>query len=138
RALSFEANLGQAAREVRFQARAARYVASFSPDQVTLSLARPGTAEGSASRVRMKFIGARADARIEGLESRVARSQYYLGPDPARWVTDVPHYGRVRYDQLYPGIDLIFYGGPDDLEYDFVVAPGARPETIRIAFGGVN
>src|SRR3989442_7217121 len=137
-ALSFEANLGQAARDVRFQTRAAGYLALFSPDRVPLSLARPGMAGGPAARVRMNFIGARADARIEGLESRVARSHYYLGPDPARWVTDVPHYGRVRYDQLYPGIDLIFYGQPDDLEYDFAVAPGARPETIRIAFGGVK
>ena len=137
RDLTFEANLGQAACDVRFQARAAAYDATFSPDKVTLTLTGPRQTGGTATRIGMRFAGA-PDARIEGLEPVTTRSHYYLDPDPSRWVSNVPHYGRIRYTQVYPGIDVEFYGEPDDLEYDFVVAPGARPESIRIDFEGVN
>ena len=135
--LSFEANLGQAACDIRFQARAATYDATFSPDQVTLTLTGPRQAGGAATRIGMRFAGA-PDAQIEGLEPVATRSHYYVDPDPSRWVSNVPHYGRIRYTQVYPGIDVVFHGEPDDLEYDFVVAPGASPESIRIDFDGVS
>ena len=137
RDLTFEANLGQAACDIRFEARAATYDATFSPDQVTLTLTRPRPTGGAPTRIGMRFAGA-PDAQIEGLEPVATRSHYYVDPDPSRWVSNVPHYGRIRYAQVYPGIDVEFHGEPDDLEYDFVVAPGASPESIRIDFEGVS
>jgi hypothetical protein len=137
RDLTFEANLGQAACDIRFEARAATYDATFSPDQVTLTLTGPRQTGGAATRIGMRFAGA-PDAQIEGLEPVATRRHDYLDPDPSRWVSNVPHYGRIRYAQVYPGIDVEFHGEPDDLEYDFVVASGARPESIRIDFDGVS
>jgi hypothetical protein len=86
----------------------------------------------------MRVVGAPARPLIEGLEERPGRSHYFIGADPQRWRTDVPHYGRVRYRQVYPGIDLIFHGRGGRLEYDFVVAPGADPRHIRVAFEGAR
>jgi hypothetical protein len=60
------------------------------------------------------------------------------GDDPGRWRTDIPTFAGVRYHDVYPGIDLAYHGNGGELEYDFVVAPGADPATIRLAFGGVD
>src|SRR2546427_1923700 len=61
-----------------------------------------------------------------------------MGSDPANWRTDVPTYAKVRYKNVYPGIDLIYYGTQRQLEYDFVVSPGADPKRIRLGFQGVD
>jgi len=74
-------------------------------------------------------------ARGEALDQLPGVSNYYIGNDPKRWRTDVPHFARVRYHGVYPGIDLIYYGNAEGkLEYDFVVRPGANPHQIHIAF----
>jgi hypothetical protein len=73
-----------------------------------------------------------AEIREEG------SSNYFAGKDPDNWVTNVPHYGRVRYEDVYPGIDLVYYGNRHRLEYDFVVAPGADPRAIHLAFRGAD
>ncbi|RKT44452.1 SBBP repeat-containing protein [Thiocapsa rosea] len=90
--------------------------------------------------VRMRLEGATRNPapRITGLERRPGISNYYLGKDPAKWHSGVPHYAKVQYDQVYPGIDLVFYGNPRELEYDLVVAPGADPSQIRLAFEGAD
>lgn len=67
-----------------------------------------------------------------------AKSSYFTGSDPKQWTTDVPNYAKVKYEQVYPGIDLIFYGNPQKLEYDFVVAPGANPQQIKLSFTGAQ
>ena len=64
--------------------------------------------------------------------------QLLLGNDPAKWHTSVPTYARVRYAGVYPGVDLIYYGNQRQLEYDFVVAPGADPKPIRLRFDGAK
>ena len=56
----------------------------------------------------------------------------------ANWHTDVPNFARLQYSQVYPGIDLIYYGSNNRLEYDFVVAPGADPAAIRMRFQGAG
>jgi hypothetical protein len=61
-------------------------------------------------------------------------SIYDISKDPKQWRTNVPHYAKVHYEAVYPGIDLVYYGNQRRLEYDFVVAPGADPKAIRLAF----
>src|SRR5205814_2409450 len=72
------------------------------------------------------------------LDELPGKSNYLLGNDPSRWRTNVPTYRKVKYQDAYPGIDLVFYGNQRQLEYDFVVAPGADPAAIRLAFHGAR
>jgi hypothetical protein len=90
------------------------------------------------STVRMKFAGANPHATIEGLDRLPGITNYFIGNDPTKWRTNISHYGKVRYRDLYPGIDLVFYGNPQQLEYDLIVRPGAQPSMIQLAFEGAN
>ncbi len=66
------------------------------------------------------------------------KSNYFLGNDPAKWRTGVPQFSRVRYDNIYPGINLVFYGSQGQLEYDFQVAPGSDPAQAELEFDGAK
>ncbi|EGV15882.1 DUF7948 domain-containing protein [Thiocapsa marina] len=88
--------------------------------------------------LRLGFEGANVAPRIAGLEPLGGHSNYLLGNDPGKWRTAIPHYGRVKVSQLYPGIDLVLYGNPQHLEYDFLVAPGADPGQIRLSLRGAE
>ena len=80
----------------------------------------------------MKLLGANPDAKVTGLEELPGKSNYFLGNDPKKWRTNVPHFARVRFEDVYPGIDLVYYGTEQgQLEYDFIVHPGADPAIIR-------
>src|SRR5262249_3933651 len=83
-------------------------------------------------------IGGRPWSTINGLEPTGGASNYFLGDDPAEWHTGIQHYARVRIPEVYRGIDLVFYGNGRNLEYDFVVAPGANPRQVRLAFDGIE
>ena len=84
----------------------------------------------------VEFVGANPDATVEPLERQAAKVNYFFGKDSSRWITGVAAYSRVRYHNLYPGIDLIFYSRGGQLEYDFVVAAGADPDPIRLKIAG--
>jgi len=84
----------------------------------------------------MHIVGANPQAQISGIGKQLARSNYYIGNVPSEWHTDVPNYEKVRYAAVYPGVDLVYYGNQKQLEYDFVVSPGADPGAIGLAFGG--
>ncbi|HLE56590.1 MAG TPA: SBBP repeat-containing protein, partial [Rhodothermia bacterium] len=86
----------------------------------------------------MSLIGASPAPTVRGLDALPGKSNYFRGSDPRKWQTNVPNYSRVRYEDLYPGIDLVYYGNEGRLEYDFVVAPGADPHTIRFAVENGN
>ena len=96
--------------------------------------------------LQLNIVGADAGALGTGLERLPGESNYYLGNDPAAWRTDVPHFAKVRFDDVYPGIDVVYYDaareGPSNLsrllEYDFVVEPGSDPKQIRLAFEGAE
>jgi hypothetical protein len=134
--LSFEANEGQLDRAVQYLARGPGYGLYLTGSAVALSLR--GSGERSGAVVRMELLGARRDPRPEGLDRQVTESNYFLGNDPRCWHTRVPSYGRVRFAEVYPGVDLVYHGSPGKLEYDFVVAPGADPRRIRLGFRGAE
>src|SRR6266568_21017 len=88
--------------------------------------------------LRMKLVGANQAAKVAALEELPGKSNYFIGSDPKKWRTDVPTYGKVKYAGVYPGIDLVYYGNQRQLEYDFVVAPGADPKAITLAIENRN
>ncbi len=109
-------------------------------------IASKGGAEGTLNSqlsqvVRMRLVGSNARGRVVGLDDLPGRSSYLLGNDPTKWRTNVHTYARVRYQSVYHGIDLVYYGNQSgQLEYDFVVTPGADPSSILLAIdaaGGV-
>ena len=80
----------------------------------------------------MKFVDANPTAKVIGSEELAGKSNYFIGNDPKRWLTGVPTYAKVKYEGVYSGIDLLYHGNPQQLEYDFVVAPGADPRRIQL------
>jgi len=147
--LNFELNQGQTHKRVKFLARSEGYVLFLTSTEAVMALDNPaahrkGKEDLDAreekprpprSIVRMKLEGANPAPQIEGLDPLTTRSNYFAGADPTAWRTNIPNYARVRYSQVYPGIDMVYYGDARRLEYDFIIAPGSDPETIEIAFG---
>lgn len=88
--------------------------------------------------VRMQLVGANPDPSGAGADELPGKANYFIGRNRSRWRTNVPTYARVNFRQVYPGIDLAYYGNHDKLEYDFAVSPGADPKRIRMAFSGAN
>jgi len=87
--------------------------------------------------VKMEFLGAAANPKISGESPLSGKVNYFVGNDKSKWMANVPTYGKVRYEGVYPGIDLVHYGTQDgQLEYDFVVAPGANPDRISLGISG--
>jgi hypothetical protein len=66
------------------------------------------------------------------------KSNYFIGKNPKSWRSNVTNYAKVRYRNVYPGVDLVYYGNGSQLEYDFVVAAGADPRAIALTFTGAN
>jgi Calx-beta domain/Beta-propeller repeat/Domain of unknown function (DUF4214) len=144
--LTFEVNRGQVADgRVKFISRNKGYTLFLTPDGATVSLrSRPGGGFGDAkagagdatSVIRMKLDGARRSARVGGEGELEGKVNYIRGRDPRSWRTGVETYSRVRYRDVYKGVDLVYYGTEGDVEYDFVVAPGADPKSIRFTLEG--
>jgi len=86
----------------------------------------------------MQLTGANPGAQPAGQEKLPGTANYFVGNDPAKWHTAIPTYGKVRYAGVYAGIDLVYYGNQQQLEYDFVVAPGASTKRIRLHFAGAH
>jgi uncharacterized protein (TIGR03437 family) len=142
--LVFEANRGQAAAAVRFIARGNGYTLNLTRSGDLLALIRSGAKgssandAGSETPLKMKVAGANRQPSSEGLEELPARVNYYIGADWRRWRSGIATYARVKYRAVYPGIDLVYYGKQGRLEYDFEIAPGARPETVALQFEGAD
>ena len=91
--------------------------------------------------IRLELIGANPSPQVVGREELPGKSNYFIGNDPAKWRTNVPTYRKVEYREVYPGVSLVYYGNPAaaaQLEYDFVVAPGADPGQIRLGVEGAG
>jgi len=153
--LSFEANHGQADEQVKFVSRGSGYTLLLTAAEAVLSLnrplrdaawergrpARPDAAERAAlpgAVLRMKLINANPQPEVRGVEELPGKSNYFIGNDPSKWRTNVPNYAKVEYRDVYPGINLVHYGNGGQLEYDFVVSPGADPSAIRFAIEGAD
>ena len=76
----------------------------------------------------MKLVGANPNPKVSGMEELPGKSNYFIGNDPKKWRTNVPNYAKVEYKDVYPGVDLVYYGNQGQLEYDFVVQSGRRPQ----------
>ena len=131
--LRFEPNQGQTDPRVNFLARGAGYGLFLTADQAVLALHPPSR---SPSVVRMQLAGADPAAAVTGASPLPGKSNYFIGNEPAKWHRDIPQFARVRYQDVYPGVDLVYYGNEGQLEYDFEVAPGADPSSIAWRFQG--
>jgi hypothetical protein len=155
--LSFEANHGQTDNKVKFLSRGHDYSlfltgsaavialgntapqteeAKVSPGRKLVKKQRGGAEEGTV--LRMELVGANATPRVVGAEELPGKANYFIGNDPAKWRTNVPTYAKVRYEGVYPGVNLVYYGNQGRLEYDFVVAPGVDPNEIRLKLDGAG
>ena len=83
--------------------------------------------------LRMRLVGANPHAKVTGLDQLPGKSNYFIGNDPEKWRANVPNYANVKYADVYPGVDLVYYGNQGKLEYDFVVQLGADPGSIQLA-----
>lgn len=147
--MSFEANEGQADPSTKFLGRGRGYGVFLQRSKFTLVYRKeaaprdPRRSDAVADFlqthatppvvVETRLVGGETE-RIVGLEELPGKVNYFTGSDPTRWRTGVPTFGKVKYESVYPGVDLVFHSSERDLEYDFVVAPGASHETIRLAF----
>jgi hypothetical protein len=139
--IRFEPNIGQAPPQVQYLARGGGYSMALSGEGLTLALrhgAQAGAGAPAAARLRLRLVQARSGAAPRGGQRQDSVSNYFIGRDPSRWRARVPNYAAVRYDQVYPGIDWLFYGNPRQLEYDFVVAPRSDPRQIRLKIDGAD
>lgn len=95
----------------------------------------PSLRFGKSQAIDISLVNSNREPAVEGLDPIKARTNYMIGAR-AKWHTDVPNYSRIEYRQAYPGIDVIYYGSHNQLEYDFVLAAGADPGAIRMRFSG--
>jgi uncharacterized repeat protein (TIGR01451 family) len=160
--MMFEANNGQTDSRVKFLAHAPGYTLFLTDNEAVLSLPTESAAsasghtgqhsKNSASRhleelgtpklarvVRLRFAGAGTPAAITGREQLRAKTNYIIGSDPKQWHTNVSNYSAVEYRGIYSGVDAVFHGNQQHLEYDFIVAPDANPNAIALEVeGGAN
>jgi hypothetical protein len=156
--LSFEPNKGQTDARVKFLARGSGYSLFLTPQEAVLTLNRGRVSQAMGWRVapfehnepapdpppstpavlRMQLVGADPASPIVGVDELPGQSHYFIGNDPQHWRTHIDHYRRVRYEGIYPGVDLVYYGNQGQLEYDFVVGRGADPRAIKLTFAGAR
>jgi hypothetical protein len=129
--LSFVANHGQAGNTVKFTSRGSGFTLALAPTTFTLTVTDP---RSKTSVIQATLLGSNAAANLTGLERQLTRTNYFIGRDPQRWKTNLPNYAKVKYSRVYPGVDLVFYGNQNKLEYDFTVSPGADPGVIALSF----
>jgi len=157
--LYFEANRGEADPQVKFVSRGSGYTLFLTRGaEAALVLRKPtpkrdpmqpaalvsaGVAPQSETAsppavVRMKLVGRNARPRVAGLDELRGKANYFIGNNPRKWRTNVPMYAKVRYREVYPGVDLVYYGNQRQLEHDFIVAPGADPRSITLNLAGAE
>jgi len=157
--LSFEVNRGQASADAKFVARGGGYALTLTdqgePVLALHRLSRQAAESPLESRVqadsgsglrkpreqtllRLEFPGGNHAPQVQGEQLMAARSNYLIGNDPAKWLTGVPHYRQVRYREVFPGVDVLYYAKDQQLEYDFIVRPGTQSDSIRFTVQGAQ
>jgi hypothetical protein len=130
--IQFEKNTVQAGSRVNYLTRGHGFTLLLTSQGSVLSSSKEKAAVG------MELVGGNRDAKAESLEDLPGTVNYYIGNNPKKWLTNVPTSAKVRYQNVYPGVDLVYHGTNDRLEYDFVVAPGADPKNIKLHFHGAD
>jgi Abnormal spindle-like microcephaly-assoc'd, ASPM-SPD-2-Hydin len=143
RQIFFERNDGQTDRQVLYLSHGFGYSLFLTRAGATIvlpSLTKKGTvaANRHAEYFRFSFAGANPQVEVTGIEELPGESNYFFGPDAKFWHTHIPQFAKVRYANLYPGIDLIFYSRDGQLEYDVVAAPGADIAAVHLKADGAN
>jgi len=152
--LYFIANNGQLSEAVRFYEQGGGHSTFFTEDGVYLLLSKSrketdkgiqgqGLDKGSAERhesqlLKLGFLKANKSPEIIAEDIQEGRVNYFIGNDPKRWRTDIPTYRAVLYKEVWPGIDIRFYGNNQQLEYDIMVKPGAEPSWLKFYYEGVE
>jgi hypothetical protein len=155
--IAFEENAGQHDGTVKYSARGSGYQLFLTSDEAVLSLSQPANGnrrdadpladeEAAARRraaesgavLRLKLVGANRRARVTGEDELAAKSNYFIGAKPENWQTRVAMFEKVRYAEVYPGVDVVYYGNQRQLEYDFVLAPHTDPARIKFKFSGAR
>jgi hypothetical protein len=136
RTLSFEANVGQTDARVKFLSRGHGYTVFLTPTEAVLSLRQKQDQDPAI--VRMQMIEAKKNPEVTGEDKLRGTVNYFNGGERANWSSQVATYGSVKYHEIYSGVDLVYYGKQQQLEYDFIVAPNQDPQKIRLSFSGVQ
>ncbi|HVN29110.1 MAG TPA: hypothetical protein VMT64_11515, partial [Candidatus Binataceae bacterium] len=153
--LYFERNIGQSDPSVRYLSHSARSSLFLTDDAAVIAMVAAPSAKRRAvslqasastdqaktveSAIRISLLGANPHPQFEPIEPFTGRVNYLIGNDPSKYHTDVPIFGRIKEKNIYPGVDLIYYGNHDSLEYDLIAAPGADISKLRFAIeGGSN
>jgi len=129
--LAFEENIGQIEAPVKYVGRAKNYVVFLKPDGTVVSIKGDG-------RLQMKLQNANSSAQLLGEDRQKSYSNYYIGNDRSKWFEHVSQFGKVRYHNVYSGIDVVYHADERQIEYDFVVKPGTDPNQIRMVFEGAD
>jgi hypothetical protein len=135
--MAFEQNRGQTDPAVKYLSRGPGYQVFLTAEEAVVVVAADAASESPAGRpavVRMRFDGANRTACVKGEDLLGHKTNYLSSADPAKNITDVSSHAKVRYESVYPGIDVVYYGNRGRLEYDVLVAPGAKTEKIKISF----
>ena len=132
--ISFEPNQGQAGPNAAYLYHGSRSAILLEPGSVTLTYRANASDQKRFHDLRMTFANSDPNARITAEASLPGKVNYLLGRDPSKWKTNLPTFARVRYHNLYPGVDAVFYGDEGNLEYDLVLAPGATLDRVKLAF----
>jgi hypothetical protein len=133
--LSFERNQGQSDKAVEFLSRGKGYTLFLTPTQAVFSLRNT---DNRASVLRMNLVGANAKAQLDGEQELQGKVNYLIGNDRTKWRTGIPTFRKVHYDDVWSGIDMVWYGTQTELEYDFVVKPGSDVSRLKIGFEGAE
>lgn len=129
--LSFERNEGQTDQAVKYLAHGPGYELFLTANEAVISGLK-------GSVLRLKMLGANGAPQVAGHEELPGKINYFRGNDPEKWRRNIATYRKVHYDDVYPGVDMVYYGNQGELEYDFVVAPGANPNVIKFHIEGAD
>jgi hypothetical protein len=140
--ISFEPNQGQTDDRVKFMARGSGYNLFLTPYNARFFLRQAGSGNDlvptDSDVFTMSVVGGNPATKMTGRDELPGKSSYFLGGDSKKWRTDISTFAKVQYENIYPGIDLVYHGTQGQLEYDFVLHPGTSPATIAIEFTGMK
>lgn len=139
--ITFEQNRGQFDSKVDYVARGNGFAIGLTGQEMRIALrskVKISSANFDQAQILIRFLGAEKKISASGLEKTEQISNYFRGGETTDHLTDVPHYLRLKYENIYSGIDLVYYGNGHELEHDFIVNPGADPKKIRMTYSGAR